>query len=163
MLGGTVLDLVSSINDFAVIMDEKMTFSEHVDVMVAFAMLRFIRKLSLEFRDPYTLKSLYTSLVRPKLEYASCVWNLFYDVHVDRVEQADMHDLPPYEDRCALLHLETLAKRRSIACVMLFIFDVLSGRVNSPNLLSVLNLIATQYQTQTNYFHQMSYGIHEPM
>jgi hypothetical protein len=41
MLGGTVLDWVSSINDLGVIMDEKMTFSEHVDVMVAkaFAML----------------------------------------------------------------------------------------------------------------------------
>jgi hypothetical protein len=57
-------------------MDEQMTFSEHVDVMVAkaFAMLGFIRRLLLEFRDPYTLKSLYTFLVRPKLEYASCVW-----------------------------------------------------------------------------------------
>jgi hypothetical protein len=56
-------------------MNEKMLFSEHVDVMVAkaFAMLGFIRGLSLEFRDPHTLNSLYTSLVRPKLEYASCV------------------------------------------------------------------------------------------
>jgi hypothetical protein len=45
MLDGTVLDRVSSINDFGVIMDEKMTFSEHLDVMVAkaFAMLGFIR------------------------------------------------------------------------------------------------------------------------
>jgi hypothetical protein len=53
-------------------MDEEMTFSEHLDVMVvkAFAMLGLIRRLSLEFRDPYTLKSLYTSLVCPKLEYA---------------------------------------------------------------------------------------------
>jgi hypothetical protein len=69
MLGGTVFDRVSSINDMRFIMDEKMNFSEHVDVMVGkvFAMLRFIRRLSFEFRDPYTLKSLYTSLVRPKL------------------------------------------------------------------------------------------------
>jgi hypothetical protein len=29
MLGGTVLDRVSSINDLGVIMDEKITFSEH--------------------------------------------------------------------------------------------------------------------------------------
>jgi hypothetical protein len=35
MLSGTVLNQVSSINDLGVIMDEKMTFSEHVDVMVA--------------------------------------------------------------------------------------------------------------------------------
>jgi hypothetical protein len=56
-------------------MDEKMNFLEHVDVMVgkALAMLGFIRRLSFEFRDPYTLKAHYTSLVRPKLEYASCV------------------------------------------------------------------------------------------
>jgi hypothetical protein len=49
MLGGAVLDRVSSINDLGVIMDEKMTFSEHVDVMVAkaFAMLGFIRRLHL--------------------------------------------------------------------------------------------------------------------
>jgi hypothetical protein len=75
MLGGTVLDRVSLINDLGVIMDETMTFSEHVDVMVAkvFGMLGLIRRLSSEFRDPYTLKSLYTSLVRLKLEYASCV------------------------------------------------------------------------------------------
>jgi hypothetical protein len=35
MLGGTVLDRVSSINDLGVIMHEKMTSSEHVDVMIA--------------------------------------------------------------------------------------------------------------------------------
>jgi hypothetical protein len=44
MLGGTVLDRVSSINDLEVILDEIMTFSEHVAVMVgkAFAILGFI-------------------------------------------------------------------------------------------------------------------------
>jgi hypothetical protein len=54
------------------------------------------------------------------------VWNPFYDVRVDRVERVqkqfirytlrglgwtEMHDLPPYEDRCTLLHLDTLTKR----------------------------------------------------
>jgi hypothetical protein len=68
---------------------EKMTLSELVDIMVAkaFAMLGFIRRLALEFRDPFNLKSLYKSLVRLKLEYARCVWNPFYDVRVDRVER----------------------------------------------------------------------------
>jgi hypothetical protein len=76
----------------------------------AFAMQGFIRRLSFECRDTYTLRSLYTSLVRPKLEYASCVWSLFYDVRVDKVEHVqrtviryalrglgwtDIYDLPP--------------------------------------------------------------------
>jgi hypothetical protein len=78
-----------------------------------------------------------------------------------------MHDLPPYEDICALLHLDTLAKMRSIACVM-FVFYVLSGRVNSPNLLSVLDLITPRYPSRCTEFlridcHRTNYGLHEPM
>jgi hypothetical protein len=65
-----------------------------------------------------------------------------------------MHDLPPYEDRCALLYLDTLAKGRSITCVM-FIFDFLSGRVNSPNLLSILDLINPRYPTRGTEFLRM--------
>jgi hypothetical protein len=63
LLGGTVLDRVRFINDLGVIMDKKITFSEHVDVLVknAFAMLGFIRRLSLEFRNSYTKVSLHVS------------------------------------------------------------------------------------------------------
>jgi hypothetical protein len=135
-------------------------------------MLGFIRRLSFEFTDPYTLRSLYTCLVRPKLEYASCVWSPFYDVRVDKVERVqrmfiryglrglswtDIYDLPPYE----------LVKSCSIACIM-FILDILSGRMNSPNLLSALDLNTPQYQTQGSEFlrigfHHTNYGFHETM
>jgi hypothetical protein len=128
MLDGTVLDRVNSINDFGVIMDEKMTFSGHVDVMVAKTvarMLGFIRRLLLEFRDSYTLKSLHTSLVRPKLEYAGLVWKPFYDGRVDRVERVQRRFI-----RYALLGL-------GWTFTLKYIFDVLSGRVNSPKLLSI--------------------------
>jgi hypothetical protein len=58
-------------------------------------------------------------------------------------------------------------KRRSIACVM-FIFDVLSGRVNSPNLLFVLDLITPRYPTRGAEFlrvdfHRTNDGTLEPM
>jgi hypothetical protein len=60
-LGQMVLDRVNSINDLRVIMDQKMCFTEHIDVKVgkALAMLRrFMRRVSGEFRDPYILKAL---------------------------------------------------------------------------------------------------------
>jgi hypothetical protein len=45
MLARIVLDRVSSIDDLGVVMDEKMNFSERVDVMVVkvFTMLGFTR------------------------------------------------------------------------------------------------------------------------
>jgi hypothetical protein len=86
MLGGNILDRVDSINDLGVIMDSKMSFTGHIDVTVgkALAMLGFVKRLSCEFRDHYTLKTLYVSLVPPKLEYAICVWRPFYGAHIDR-------------------------------------------------------------------------------
>jgi hypothetical protein len=49
-------------------------------------MLWFVKSLSSEFKDPYSLRTRYVSLVRPKLEYTSCVWRPFYDVQISRVE-----------------------------------------------------------------------------
>jgi hypothetical protein len=85
MLGGIILDRVNSINDLGVIMDSKMSFTGYIDVTVgrALAMLGFVKRLSCEFRDPYTLKTLYVSLVRPKLEYASNLFIYFYDLIED--------------------------------------------------------------------------------
>jgi hypothetical protein len=92
------------------------------------------------------------------------VWRLFYGAHIDRIERVqkkfvryvlrgfgwtDMFELPPYADKCALILLKTLAERRAYACVM-FIFDILSGRVNSSNLLSLISINAPRYHTQTS-------------
>jgi hypothetical protein len=48
MLGGNILDRVDSINELGVMMDSKMSFTEHIDVTVgkALAMLGFVRRLS---------------------------------------------------------------------------------------------------------------------
>jgi hypothetical protein len=89
-------------------------------------MLGFIKRLSKEFQDPFTVKSLYMSLVRSRLEYACCVWQPFYAVHIARIERIQekfvkyalrrlrwdtSRDLPPYTSRCMLLSLETLETR----------------------------------------------------
>jgi hypothetical protein len=85
-LNGQNLERVSVIRDLGVIMDSKLTFSEHVDVTVSKArqMLGFIMRVGRDFRDPYALKSLYVSLVRSKLEYASCVWMPYQNGRIAR-------------------------------------------------------------------------------
>jgi hypothetical protein len=114
--------------------------------------------------------------VRPKLEYASCVWRPFYGARIDIIERVqkkfvryalrglgwtDMFSLPPYVDRCVFIRLETLAERRANACVM-FIFYILSGRVNSSNLLSLISINALWYHTRTSNFLRVD-GVHEPL
>jgi hypothetical protein len=50
----------------------------------------------------------------------------------------------------------------------MFIFDILSGRMNLPNLLPALELNSTRYRTRGSKFlqigfHPTNYGVHEPM
>jgi len=55
-------------------------------VSKAMSVLGFIKRWSKEFDDPYTTKLLFTTLVRPILEYCSSVWSPQYQVHIDRIE-----------------------------------------------------------------------------
>jgi hypothetical protein len=88
ILGGIIFDRVDSITDLGIRMDSRMSFFKHIvpPVGKALAMLGFVKILSVELRDPYTLRTFYVSLVRPKFEYASCVWRPFYHVHVNRID-----------------------------------------------------------------------------
>jgi hypothetical protein len=182
-LGGIIIDRVDSITDLGVVMDSRMSYSRHIDGTVgkALAILGPVRRLSGVLRDAYTLRTFYVSLVRPKLEYASCVWRPVYDVHVNRFERVQrkfvrnalrglewtpMYHLPPYVDRCALIRLEPLTRRRSDACVI--VFNVLSGWVGSPNSGSPVNVVVPRYRTRGGDFfridfHRTNYGVHKPL
>jgi hypothetical protein len=65
MLGGFIPDRVDSITDLGVVMDNRMSISIDVTVGKALAMLGFVKRLSGEFRDHYSLRTLYVSFVRP--------------------------------------------------------------------------------------------------
>jgi hypothetical protein len=76
------LDSVDSICDLGVVLGSKLNFTSHIDSLIVKAsrMLGYIRRVGKEFRDPYTLKTLYNSFVRFHLDYASVVWNPYYGV-----------------------------------------------------------------------------------
>jgi hypothetical protein len=80
---------------------------------------------------------------------------------------ADPLNLPPYENRCRLIHLDTLAERRNKACVM-FVFDVLSGKIDAPPILAEIRLNVPSYRTRSSEFchidfHRKNYGKNEPI
>jgi hypothetical protein len=102
-----------------------------------------------------------------RVDTVKCVQRRFIRYALRGLGWTDTYNLPPCEHRCALLRLDTFVKRHSITCLMLT-FDILSGRMNSPNLLSTVDLNTPQYRTRGNEFlrigfHRTNYGAHEPI
>ena len=63
--------------------------------------------------------------------------------------------------------MDTLKKRRDVARVLL-VFDLLSGKIDSPNLLTQIGLSVPSYQTRGREFlfvefHRTNYGVFEPI
>jgi hypothetical protein len=76
-LGHSVIARTSSIKDLGVFFDSKLCFHNHVDFLFSkwIKLLGLIRSITSSFSSLDCLFVLYTPLVRPRLEYASVVWN----------------------------------------------------------------------------------------
>lgn len=170
LLGGQPLELVNSFLDLGVMLDAKLSFIPHINMMVnkARGVLAFIKRWAKEFIDPYVTKILYTSLVRPILEYGSIVWDPIYNVHIDHIESIqkqfllfclrNLHwnpalNLPPYHQRLALIKLPTLKSRRTMLNVS-FLMNIINGSVQSDFLLN--NISFNVPHRPTRYFHPLA-------
>lgn len=159
-INGTILNRVDNVKDLGVLLDHQLTFKMHYSETVdkANRQLGFIFKIASEFDDPLCLKSLYCSLVRSILEFASVIWSPYDAVWIARIESiqrrfvrcalrslpwSDPLRLPPYEHRCALLGIETLEERRKMNQAV-FGAKVLRSEIDSPALLRQLNIYAPQ-------------------
>ena len=120
-LYGNELDHVFEEKDLGVHIDSELKFDEHVSVKVnkANAMVGLIRR-SFSFLDGELFKKLFTSFVRPHLEYAQAVWHPYLLKHKRMIENVQIRatklvdglkDLS-YEERLQKLGLPTLDFRR---------------------------------------------------
>lgn len=174
---------VNQIKDLGVTFSFNMCFSHHIEGIVskAFMMLGFLMRNSKVFKDPYTLKSLYISLVRSHLEYASIVWAPHYFIYRNNIERVQKRfikfclrslnfsadNLSSYDDKCKLIDLESLDNRRFLASVT-FAFDVLSSHITCPRLLELFGLKIHRpgLRSDTIFnvpFHRSNYGFYEPI
>lgn len=153
---------VCDIQDLGVIFSNNLNFNKHIDYIIsrAYSALGLIKRHSGEFHDPYTLRSLYVTYVRSVLEFAAVIWHPFYRIHADRIESIQkqfliyaLRRLPspnrnsyvrePYRNRLLLLNLQSLDRRREIACAV-FGRDVLCSRVDCPELLGKFSIYVPQ-------------------
>ena len=107
--------------DLGVIVDSDITFEEHIlkKVRLANVMVGLIRR-TFSYLSPKMFTKLFTSFVRPHLEYAQAVWSPFLLKHVDLIENVQIRATKlvdgfqnlSYMERLKKLDLQTLAYRR---------------------------------------------------
>lgn len=178
-INSNVVERVNSIRDLGVIFDSKLKFNEHISTVTAkgFAVLGFIRRNSQAFKDPYTLKALYCSLVRSIMEYAACVWSPYHATQIARIEKVQRSfiryalrllpwnnpsNLPEYASRCRLIDLETLQSRRTKS-QRLFVFDLLTSNIDCSELVNEVRFYAPSRQLRGRQLlairqHRTTYG-----
>ena len=151
-LGEFHLERVNSFLDLGILLDPKLNFNTHITTMVnkAYGVFYFIKRWAKEFTDPYITKGLFTSLVRPILEYGSVVWDPQYNHYVNMIESVQKQfllfclgdlrwdpavALPPYKSRLSLIKLPSLTSRRKMLN-SITIFKIINGDVRSDFLLA---------------------------
>ena len=121
------LDSVSSEKDLGVLLDDKLKFTEHINIKInkANQILGCI-KHTFKHINTEIFMLLYKSMVRPHLEYGSCIWSphLKRDIDaIERVQRRATRMIPAlrhlsYTDRLKSLKLQTLKFRRERADII---------------------------------------------
>jgi len=110
-----------TVSDLVVMVDNELKFGQQVDAVVLKTNCQLgLIKRSFTYLDEETLVLLYTSLVRPLLEYANVAWPVSFKKDTDKLERVQRRAtclLPHirqlhYQDRLKMLNLPSLVYRR---------------------------------------------------
>ena len=120
-LGGLELEHVFCEKDLGVTIDNELQFSEHVAAKVAKAnaIMGLIRR-TFAFLDCELFRILYTTFVRPHLEYAQSAWSPRLQKYINQLERVQIRATKlvdglstlTYEENLRMLNLPTLVHRR---------------------------------------------------
>lgn len=141
------LKKVDRVMDLGVMMDAKLSFSDHVQHISnkALKSLGFVLRVSRPFSDTGCLKLLYNSYVRSVLEYCSIIWNpqyITYKQIIERIQYKFIKHLnyrsyissEDYEEACVYHKLSALDNRRVLAD-MAFLHGLCNGYIDCSDLL----------------------------
>ena len=152
-LNDIIINEVESIKDLGIIIDNKLSFSEHYNNIVRTAYLRARTLLrSLKSRSIRTWVTAYKSYVRPLLEYAPEIWSPNLKKDIVKLEKCQKYftkavltkcRIPyiPYQERLKFFGILSLENRRKVFD-MTMAFKILNGLTDiSPN---IFNAIRTE-------------------
>ena len=93
-------------------MDHKLHFINHFNATISKtrSALGFVKRWCKEFNNPFTIKTLFVSLVRPVVEFGCVIWTPYCE--------------PP------IMHLESVQKQFLLFALKFFIWH---SNLNSPN------------------------------
>lgn len=85
---GETLSRLTIVKDLGVTFDSELSFTQHISAICDSSnkMLGFVLRNCASFTHSSTMISLYCSLIRSRLEYASLIWNPFYAIHRNNLE-----------------------------------------------------------------------------
>lgn len=123
--------------DLGVILDDKLTYTSHVEGIVnkAYRNLGFVMRICKPFTDPKCIMILYNAYVRSVLEYCSSVWNPQYVTQEHSIQRIQNKFLKYINKSCNLesdfLNLMYLRDRRVLQD-MTFLYDICVGITDCP-------------------------------
>lgn len=165
-IGGELLNRVEVIKDLGVTYECDLNFSSHIMHITnkASKNLYFLLRFGTEFRNPTTLTTVYLSLVRSGLSYASVVWSPYTDVKSNLLESVQHrflrslaykmnepmgrfdHDYYNVASKSGICSLKSFRNYQD----SLFLYKLLHGYIDSPWLLSKVNLRIPGRRLRTN-------------
>lgn len=152
-INGVILERVERFRDLGVIMTSNLQFNDHIVNMVngSLKTLGFVSRTCRLFQDPNTFLTLYKTLVRSKLEFASIVWSPYSALQIKMIERVQKRFLRilyfkvfgiriypvwtiSYEELLNMFNFHRLEVRRKVASLC-FLKGVITGSVDDAELL----------------------------
>ena len=169
-IDNAILERCTKIKDLGVTFDSRLSFSGHINTIVSSAakVLGYCIRNWGSFTDINTLKLIYVSFVRSKLEYASVIWSPIYQNSKTQVESVQRKFLKYmffkhngfYPQRgidhnilLNLFDLNSLEFRRNCTALQ-FLYKILHNQLDCVHLLNRINfLVPRQNARQHNAFY----------
>lgn len=174
---GNPLNTVSQIKDLGVILDSQLSYIPHIYTAVSKSLqiLGFIKRCTKDFLNSASIRLLFCSLVRPHLDYCSCVWSPHYDVHIQAIERVqhkflryisfkEHHNIDDinYVEMEKALNITSLQVRRIHKDLSLF-YNLLHSNSFAPGLTEKIGFHVPSRRTRQNHSfhippHRTNYG-----